>query len=1248
MKGNLIRAFIVTGALASLCAGSGCVADRPSRNGVFNENQYVRKDFLIRPGSGGVDPGWFMKTTITATSVPNPFAGSQATLATGIEGSGYVNFVVTADKLLMNNMIEPTVDQTLTGSISAQGTRNQETVDSWPSTNVDLKYRVNLDGEKTNFYEENQELDWQQRQWVKVNFDKNDQSDFVIFGDTVNEFLGKCASSGDIAATLHTDSFYVDEPNDYWQFAVDITVPIAYNSLPSQTVSSDGTSSSSQDTYCQTQFGAQGAMFARLGRQNVTFTVMYSFARAPADPSTTYDGQIFDDPSKAQSTYMPLVMPEKDNIQRKYGIFYDRIPALDVNTGLWASRQLAVRHDPQAKTTTYYFAPGYPQEYKNIFGNPDQAGCTDACTYSGGGGGVIDQTNALFKAAGAKTKLVVKDFDADLQPGQPPRAVGDVRYSFLRWLSDLDIGQPWLAVTQFNVDPRSGQLISTSINMDDSNWRDRLVAQIDYYEQTIGAFNFAAPGSNGVPPTCNDGDTIPLLPATVQANHNGHSTLFQKMQQYLGKPVATWGNLGPTDFIVQHDANFFDAFFKLLPYQIFGDPAANPYIVPEGGSANYGSASTQMAAGEAEAQFQQMMGQIDHGIPPFDVGADSQPGGGQQASAFLSKLQQLTLAHRDYVYLKDFINPLRAEDDTSILSFPGIFQKDARHCVKQPGGGFAWETRDQYVQSLIRSFYALTWWHEFGHSLGMTHNFMGSVDRNNFPHYKDSQGHDHIGAYESSLMDYNVNADRVFWAGTGNTALGGVPNGPGWAPYDQAAIAFIYANSATSMNSLDSGKATGVTGNSVSGQSGVAFDGSGTVVNAMNSRWVDPLGYCQGGMNGGTQPCNNGDEVEYLYCTNVNTKYTPFCQQFDFGTTPSEIIAAQIDSYEWQYLWRNFPEYHQYYSFDSYANGPSAFFTSGRRFLSTWGYDWSTTELSDNFRKLGVKPPAGIPQLTYFNDLANAFNQDVSVANQLYAATSQGIIQQSSGQRPFVTEFDPYFGDTIQQGIAIDKILSLQAFTALWQVDNYDQNQAAGAYISPFSFGDAQYESVAEAACLSMVGGAYNMFQYAIPLGVQQFAQATHSTYYQTGGTGGRPEIKDWVGGYTFSRLEDFQNFFRQLAVIHNTVDATGQLLCPSDTVAGCGYDPTIAGTPDDPLQAFHSDPFNQFIGPDYRRWIWVYLQDMNQWIAADRDRNVATYIMMYGYTSDVIYGQDDGFGGAYSAELPLKYFLNYYKTNGN
>ena len=51
-----VRAFLAVGALATACASYGCVADRPARNGVFNEgtSQYLRKDFIIRPGA--VDP----------------------------------------------------------------------------------------------------------------------------------------------------------------------------------------------------------------------------------------------------------------------------------------------------------------------------------------------------------------------------------------------------------------------------------------------------------------------------------------------------------------------------------------------------------------------------------------------------------------------------------------------------------------------------------------------------------------------------------------------------------------------------------------------------------------------------------------------------------------------------------------------------------------------------------------------------------------------------------------------------------------------------------------------------------------------------------------------------------------------------------------------------------------------------------------------------------------------------------------
>ena len=1247
MKGNIIRAFLATGALAAVCAASGCVADRPSRNGVFNENQYIRKDFLIQPGSGGVDPGWFVKTTILSTSVPNPLASADVLLETGLHGTygNYVNFGVTSDRLLMQDMVQPTPDQTLTGSIAAQGTRDASTVDSWSVTNVDLKYRVNLDGEKTNFYEENQELDWQQRQWVKLSLDKNDQSDFVTFGPFTNDFLAKCTAAADIASTLHPGSFYVDEANNYWQFAVDITIPLSFGQVQSQTASSDGTNTTSVDNYCATQFAYAGWMFNQLGRTNVTMTLMYSFMRASENPATTYDGG-----QTKQATYVPLVIPEKDNIQRKYGIINTRLPAIDPTTGLWGSRQLVTRHDPKAAVVTRYFAPGFPNYLKTVYGNPDTPGCIDACTFSGGGNGLIDQTNALFKVAGATTKLVIKDFDADLAPGQPPRQYGDARYSFLVWHSDLGFANATglLGITYgSNFDIRTGQILSTDIDYFDYPWQDYVLARLDYYEQSIGAFNFSPAGQNGVPGSCQDGDVIPLVPATVAANHNGSSTLFQKMQQYLGKPVSTWGNLGPSDFIPQHDADFYNGLFAVLPYQIFGDPGANPYVIAEGGTANYGSSTSLFAAGQGEADFQSLMSSIDHGKAPFDVNADSQPGGGAQATAFLAHLQSATLAHRDYLYQRDYAHPSVKADDISMYSFPVAFQKNGRHCIKGQ-----WETRDQYVTNLVQSFRGSFLWHEFGHSLGLEHNFMGSVDRNNYPHYKDGAGRDHIGMYSSSIMEYPSAIDDQFWSGTANAALGGAAGKFGWAPYDQAAIAFIYANNAASLTASDSGNPTGVVGASVSGQSGVALNQSGKTVTAANARWKDPLGFCPAsGVNPGTGfACTPGAETQFLYCTNVNMKYTPFCREFDFGTTPAEIIASEIDRYEWQYLWSNFPQYHQYFSFQNYANVPAAFFTDGRRFLASWAYDWSQGELSDNFRRLGVNPPAGVPALSYYDDLANAFNQDISVANQLYAAASEGVILQSAGQRPFVTIFDPYFGDTTQQGIAVDKILSQQAFTALWAVDDYDQNQSAGAYLSPFSFqADPQYQAVSEAMTLAVVGGSYDLFAYAKPLGVQQFAMATHSPYFQGYGTGGRPEIKDWIGGYVFTRESDFLDFFRLLAVNNNTVDATGARICPTDVTATCGYDPRIPGTTNDPQQAFHSDPFNQFQGPDYRRWIWVYMQDSNQWIVADRDRNVATYITAYTYTSDVIYGEDDGnTGGPYAIELPLKYFLNYYHTNGN
>ena len=52
-----------------------------------------------------------------------------------------------------------------------------------------------------------------------------------------------------------------------------------------------------------------------------------------------------------------------------------------------------------------------------------------------------------------------------------------------------------------------------------------------------------------------------------------------------------------------------------------------------------------------------------------------------------------------------------------------------------------------------------------------------------------------------------------------------------------------------------------------------------------------------------------------------------------------------------------------------------------------------------------------------------------------------------------------------------------------------------------------------------------------------------------------------------------------------------------------------------------------------------------------DQDRHIATFIVLYNYTVDVIQGYDDGNvpGAVYGDELKLLYFIDYYiQFNGN
>jgi hypothetical protein len=1189
MRKATLRAFIGMGALSLASTLWGCVADRPSRNGVFNENIYIRKSFLVRGAEGDAakDTGWFFKATILAASTPNPLAPIFMFPGAHSEGK-YVRFVVTQDKLQMVNMREHSADTPVNpqdpskgGLIENQGTRTPEVLNAWNASSVDIKYRVNLDGEKTNFLEENQELNWQVRQWVKVNVGKSDLSDFAPYGTSAQQIIDQCADGARVSTTLVPDSFYVDEERDYMQWKVRLTIPLRMT-----------------DPACVEAYGEQGYQFSRFGREAVTVDMLYSFARAhewnPQDPAA----------------YKPLELEEKDPIRRKYGIMNYTARSRDLNTQLLSARQYVMRFNPE-KPIVFYFAKGYPEQHKKFFcGNGWTTG--QPCSLPGG---IVAQTNEIFEKSGVKARVVLKNYDEDLQPGERPREFGDVRYNFARWISDYDSGSPFIGVMQPHVDPRNGEMLTSTIEIQDFAIKDLYIQRIDSYLQTIGA-SYGLNSTDAWPnprdprdPTktldsCTDGEIAPLVPSEYVQTHN-RSSLYQKMQEYLGKPAGSYGNLSPTQFVAKQDAEFINAYYGVIPYMVYADPDANEFVIPEGGAGVFGPGEALKDYGR-EAAFHETARKIDRGEVPFDVHAGKEMI--LSAAKFLNTFRDNNNAQREAKYRREMRNVKRGFyfETFNDGTIEKAFERAGRHCRNGK-----WETKEEWVEGIIDSVRAGTVWHEFGHAIGLEHNFMASVDQPHWPTYKakvwrtnpndgkyEQVDGEVVGMYASSIMEYNIAADRAYWSG------GATHNAQGWGPYDKGAIAFAYANQQSDYKKLEPGTV-------------VAHH---TGQKDATAPWKDPYGFRA-----------DGKEMAFLFCTHNHIKYTPLCRQHDFGATPSQIIASDIEMSEWQYRWRNYRIYRKIWNNATYADQPANFEYQLKRFLPMWGFDWDNSDLIESFRRLGINPPADAPSILYwYAQLTDKFDKEMSAANSMMAVYHKAVIQQASGERPYRTVYDRYHGDVTQQGIVLDKLFALQGFVGLYPGNNYDPNQA-GSYLTAYgSFGDQDYIDEAEDVVASMIGEQYyDAYPYFKPLGVVQFTMDTHSNNYF-----GRRDIRDWAGGYVFRRQVDMLHFFRELATKHHTHGCT--------KIETCNYDPTEPRL--DPRQQDQSDTFHEFVGPDGRRWVWVYIQDRNTWIFADRDRNVATYRTINDYILRVIKLEEDT-DAAYNLQQPLKYFLDAFET---
>ncbi len=1183
----------LAGAILVFGAATGCVADRPSRNGVFNENQYLRKDFLIQStdanGSGaGQDSGWLMRTTVTETSTPN-LLGSNIGVWGGENAEvKLVRFRVTQDKLQMLDQVQystPANPDPTTGAPGAPNTisTTDTIINAWPSTNVDLKYRVNLDGEKTNFYEENQELDWQVRQWVKLNFAKNDFSDLAPLGIYTNDLINKCGDVVDASATLVTGSFNVesapDPKDDYFEFTVQVAIPMIF--VDPSTDSTAGTMT--YDTTCQTAYGPMAANALKIGggRSTVTVNLKYSFKRAtPA----------------AELTYKPWILDEKDPIHRKYGPFLSTVFNRDPQSGLIAANQFVGRFDP-AKPIVWYFDKNFPAYYKPIF------------LGTGGNPGIMQKTNDLLTASGAPARVQFLDYN----DGGIERSYGDVRYNFFRWASDQDLQDSFAGVTMPGFDPRTGEIINESIEFNDFAVKDYYVQRIDAFLKSVGASAGLANASGWMTGACDatKTPTQPIVTATVTGAHNASSTLYTKMQQYLGLQGPT--ALGPQDFTAVQDADFFRSYFALAPYEVFADPDMNLFVTREGGQGVYGPAAVWQTL-HGEGEFQRLTALINSGVEPYQA-ADG-TAGVLAAAAFANQMRDATNAHQSWQLMKSIIRPNLHMDVPGAFSLETVMEQDSQQCI-----GGMWETQDHWVQHIIDTYWQQVFWHEFGHAMGLEHNFMANIDMPNFTTQRDASGKALTDAngntlynmYSSSVMEYNAAPARLAWT-------------QGWGNYDKGAIAWIYANNGRKTD--DPAKdAMATAAKSISGEIAGAAAGQ-------EYPYADPLGFCAAN----DSDCTAGAERLFLRCDESHLKYSPMCRQGDLGVTPSQIVANSIDNYEWQYQWRNFRDYRKVWDASSYANEVAGYIVDQRRFLSQWAFDWSPGELATTLYRIGITPPANAPSaVDYYGQLTQKFHVEMSKANQMVSAFSEAVIQQAAGERPYATIYDKFYGDVTQQGIILDKYFAMQNFVGLWNSDNYDQNQA-GAYISTwggFDF-DSSFQSIAETAITSMIGSQYAVYPYFIPTAVALFAQDTHNPAFLGGG--GRTEAKDWIGGWVFTREQDLIDYFKNIAVTSGGPPAaTGLPQCTA--FATCAYDVT------DGSQVQQDPVTGNFVGPDGLTYAYAYIPSRHNWVLARADRNIATYKNIINFNTDLFGTKDDGSNGTYSLEYQIKYTIDSYNT---
>ncbi|WP_083457087.1 zinc-dependent metalloprotease [Sandaracinus amylolyticus] len=377
---------------------AACVSHRPVRNGLDDEVVYLDKLDLVEPVEGREDD-WLFQVTVVETSSPNVlgdyvFPGFQSDLR-------LVDFRFSEDALQLIDA------QTLQGDDPANPnddttSRTDRVLLEFPGQHVDVRLRETLNGERTNFLEENTELPWQRRQQFRVDFEDATLDPVSQIAWFYADFVAECANQQ--STNLVPDSFERDDEDQYMSFVVEVNYAVR----------ADG--------------GCYDMVSLATGVGTTTVRYRLSFWRRP------------------ESTYQAETIEEKAEVNRRFGTFQHLSFLRDPESGLLEATSYLHRWDPNRPSdepVTYYFVPGFPERFKPMYE------------------AIAEHTNQVLEEAGATLRFRFAEWNED----GVERHFGDLRYSFVAWHQDIDTTRGLLGYGPSGAHPRTGELINGYLNL---------------------------------------------------------------------------------------------------------------------------------------------------------------------------------------------------------------------------------------------------------------------------------------------------------------------------------------------------------------------------------------------------------------------------------------------------------------------------------------------------------------------------------------------------------------------------------------------------------------------------------------------------------------------------------------------------------------------------------------------------------------------------------------------------------------